>query len=170
MEQRYIVALGSNRRHPRFGRPSQVLHAAVKALADIAEVEVVAPVIDTPPLGHTRRRYANGGILLRTGLMPGDLLEALKRIERAFGRRQRGQRWGDRVLDLDILLWSGGPWASPGLTVPHVAFRERPFALAPAAAVAPLWRDPLTGLTVRQLHARLTRRGRLPIGHTRSGP
>ncbi len=62
------------------------------------------------------------------------------------------------MLDLDIILWERGPWASPGLIVPHPAFRERRFVLAPATAVAPAWRDPVTGLTLRQLRARLTRR------------
>jgi 2-amino-4-hydroxy-6-hydroxymethyldihydropteridine diphosphokinase len=58
------------------------------------------------------------------------------------------------VLDLDIVLWSGGAWSSPDLTVPHIAFRERGFVLDPAAAIAPAWRDPVSGLTLRQLAAR----------------
>ncbi len=93
------------------------------------------------------------------GVPPKDyfaLLALLKRIERAFGRRPGGRRWRARVLDLDLVLWSGGPYAAPGLTIPHPLFRERAFVLAPALAVAPAWRDPLTGATVRQLHARLT--------------
>ena len=61
------------------------------------------------------------------------------------------------MLDLDVILWSGGPYAEPGLTIPHPLFRIRDFVLAPAAHVAADWRDPVTGLTVRQLHARLTR-------------
>jgi 2-amino-4-hydroxy-6-hydroxymethyldihydropteridine diphosphokinase len=58
------------------------------------------------------------------------------------------------VLDLDIVLWSGGAWSGPGLTVPHIAFRERRFVLDPAAEVAPAWRDPVSGRTLRQLAAR----------------
>uniref|UniRef100_UPI0015771B8A 2-amino-4-hydroxy-6- hydroxymethyldihydropteridine diphosphokinase n=1 Tax=Sphingomonas bacterium TaxID=1895847 RepID=UPI0015771B8A len=80
---------------------------------------------------------------------------------RAFGRR-RGRRWGARVLDLDIVLWSGGSWRSPGLTIPHPAFRDRRFVLDPMVALAPRWRDPVTGLTIRQLAAQLTRRRPLP--------
>jgi 2-amino-4-hydroxy-6-hydroxymethyldihydropteridine diphosphokinase len=59
------------------------------------------------------------------------------------------------VLDLDIVLWSGGAWASPGLTIPHPRFRTRQFVLGPAASIAPTWRDPLSGLTLRQLAYRL---------------
>jgi 2-amino-4-hydroxy-6-hydroxymethyldihydropteridine diphosphokinase len=55
------------------------------------------------------------------------------------------------VIDLDILLWSGGRWRTPGLTVPHAALRERRFVLAPLVGIAPDWRDPVGGRTVRQL-------------------
>jgi len=87
------------------------------------------------------------------------MLARLKAIERAFGRRP-GRRWGDRVLDLDIIGWSGGIWASRGLSIPHAAFRERGFVLGPLVEIAPTWRDPVTWLTVRQLLARLDRKDR----------
>jgi 2-amino-4-hydroxy-6-hydroxymethyldihydropteridine diphosphokinase len=61
------------------------------------------------------------------------------------------------VLDLDIILWSGGSFAEAGLIVPHPAFRQRSFVLQPLAAIAPDWRDPLTGLRIRQLLRRLDR-------------
>ena len=155
---RYLIALGSNVRHARFGRPEQVLAEALDAL-DAAGliVECAAPVIRSAPLGPSRRRYANSAALVLTELWPDELLAALKGIERAFGRRKGGQRWSSRVLDLDIVLWSGGAWVSPGLLVPHREFRERDFVLRPAAMLAPAWRDPVTGLTIRQLHRRLLR-------------
>jgi len=78
----------------------------------------------------------------------------LKAIETAFGRR-RGQRWTDRVIDLDIILWSDGAWAGDGLIVPHPEFRRRDFVLRPLGAIVPDWRDPVTGRTVRQLAARI---------------
>lgn len=93
---------------------------------------------------------------------PDQLLVRLKQMERKFGRRPGGQRWGARVLDLDIVLWNGGCWKSPGLTIPHVAFRQRSFVLGPALTIAPLWRDPITGLTLRHLAARLTKPRRAP--------
>ena len=115
-----------------------------------------APVHLTRPIGPSRRRYANSAALVETALPPGELLDLLKRLEAAFGPR-RGQRWSARVLDCDIILWSGGTWSSGALTIPHVAFRDRIFVLGPALAIAPRWRDPLTGKTMRHLHARLTR-------------
>ena len=60
------------------------------------------------------------------------------------------------MLDLDIILWSEGSWGGVP-TIPHPSFRERLFVLAPLAEIAPAWRDPLSGLTVRQLLHRLAR-------------
>ena len=120
-------------------------------------MRAVAPVLLTDPVGPSLRRYANSAALVETTLEPPAMLALAKRIERDFGRRPSGQRWASRVLDIDLVLWSGGAYAGPALTIPHPLFRERDFVLAPASAIAPGWRDPLTGLTLRQLHARLTR-------------
>ena len=158
---RYLVALGSNVRHPRHGLPRRVIEAAMGVLAERFALAARSAIVDTAPLGPSNRRYANAAALVETALAPGDMLAALQVIERGFGRRRRGRRWGARVLDLDLVLWSGGSHFAPGLAIPHPAFRERAFVLAPAAAIAPGWRDPATGLTVRQTHARLTRPRRL---------
>ncbi|MCJ2185396.1 2-amino-4-hydroxy-6-hydroxymethyldihydropteridine diphosphokinase [Novosphingobium beihaiensis] len=159
---RYLIALGSNMRHPRHGLPRAVIGAAIKAL-DHGKTEVLAvsKTIETPPLGPSRRRYANAAVLLRSKRAPDEVLRKLQKIERKFGRRRTGQAWGARVLDLDVVLWNGGPWVSEeggdSLVIPHPAFRERAFVLGPAATIAGDWRDPLTRLSVRQLSARLTK-------------
>lgn len=158
MKQRYLIALGSNRRHHRHGDPRGVLRAAFAALDRKGlKLKAASPIVASAPLGPSRRRYANAAALVKTDLAPDALLDRLKTIEQRFGRRGGGQAWSARVLDLDIALWSGGAWASPGLTIPHVSLRERGFVLAPAVAIAPAWRDPLTGLTLRHLLARLDR-------------
>ena len=158
MAQRYLIALGSNQRHARLGSPEKVLAAALDEL-DRKQIKLVAAsrVIRSAPLGPSRRRYANSAALVKSKLDPPELLALLKHIEAKFGRRLGGQRWAARVLDLDVVLWSGGVWSSPGLTVPHPLFRDRDFVLGPATEIAPRWRDPITGLSLRQLHARLTR-------------
>jgi 2-amino-4-hydroxy-6-hydroxymethyldihydropteridine diphosphokinase len=158
VKQRYLIALGSNRRHHRHGRPEQVLAAALAALQRGGlKLLAVAPIISSAPFGPSRRRYANAAALIETMLEPEDLLDFLKAVEAHFGRRLGGQRWTARVLDLDIVLWSGGVWSSPRLTIPHLEFRNRRFVLGPAAAIAPDWRDPLTGLSLRQLCQRSER-------------
>lgn len=143
---RYVVALGSNRRG-RNGAPRQEVRAAIRALGEVA---AVSPIVDSAPLGPSSRRFANAAALIATDEQPRELLARLKRIERDFGRRS-GRRWGARVIDLDIILWSGGTWADDALTIPHRAFRERRFVLDPLVEIVPHWRDPITGRTVRQL-------------------
>jgi 2-amino-4-hydroxy-6-hydroxymethyldihydropteridine diphosphokinase len=124
-----------------------------------------SPVIATPAMGAARRRFANAALVLESEFDPPALLAALKRTERVFGRR-RGLRWGDRVLDLDIIAWSGGAWVTAGrsgaLTIPHPAFAQRRFVLDPACAIAPDWRTAPHGLTLAHHQARLTRPRPLP--------
>lgn len=72
-------------------------------------VEAAAPIMSSAPIGPSLRRYANSAVLIATDLPPDELLGLLKDIERRFGRSRRGQRWSSRVLDLDLVLWSGGP-------------------------------------------------------------
>ena len=176
MRHRYLVALGSNRRHPRFGRPERVIAAACDALEREALVLLARSSNHrSRPIGPSDREFVNAAVLVETDLAPLALLALLQRIEQAFGRRRRGQGWSARVLDLDLVLWSGGCWAQGGLVLPHVAWRERRFVTAPARKVAGKWRDPLTGATVRQTDARLTRPRPLPKPPTvrprrRTGP
>jgi 2-amino-4-hydroxy-6-hydroxymethyldihydropteridine diphosphokinase len=147
----YAIALGSNRRS-RHGSPAATLRAALAELKPVA----VSRIHMTPALGPAGRGFANAVALVESRLEPDALLAALKAMEHAFGRRP-GRRWGARVLDLDIILWSEGPWGGPGPIVPHPEFRERSFVLKPLAELVPAWPDPVSGLSVRQLLARLTR-------------
>lgn len=153
----YVVAAGSNRRG-RHGAPAAEVAAALAALKGRVQA---SPIVASAPLGPSTRRFANAVALVTTRAGPEKLLRRLKRIEARFGRRA-GRRWGARVIDLDIVMWSEGCWASPTLTIPHPAFRTRRFVLDPLVALAPDWRDPVTGRTARQLRARLTRRRPLP--------
>lgn len=167
---RYLLGLGSNQPHHRHGGPRGVLAAAVLELARIGQVQARSGVVTSAPLGPSRRRYANAVVVLESDLVPPAILAGCKRIERDFGRRGGGQRWGSRVLDLDLLLWSGGRHTGADLVIPHRAMRERRFVLGPAVKVAGDWRDPVTGLTLRQLHARLTRPRPLPKAPRVVGP
>lgn len=147
----YAIALGSNRRHGRHGGPQRVVAAAAGALA-AKDVRIgrLSRIRATPALGPAGRGFANAVLIVSTSVSPPELLHRLKAVERSFGRR-RGRRWGPRVLDLDIILWSGGCWERHGLVIPHRDFRDRSFVLEPLAEVVPGWRDPITGVTVRQL-------------------
>ncbi len=126
---------------------------------DQEELRLIAasPVFLTPALGPAGRSFANAAAIVETGLAPPDLLKLLKAIEAAFGRR-RGRRWGPRVLDLDILLWSQGCWRDRGLAVPHRSLEQRDFVLRPLVEIAPRWRTGKGARTVRHALSRLKRR------------
>ena len=156
MPHLYAIAIGSNRPHGRYGRPPQVVEAAIARLDEDLELFDASPIILNAAHGGAGRDFANAVALVESDLDPPEMLRRLKAIEREFGRR-RGRRWGPRVLDLDIVLWSGGRWRSRLLNVPHAQLGRRSFVLGPLSAVAPNWR--VEGpLTIRHLAERLARR------------
>ncbi|XOU69617.1 2-amino-4-hydroxy-6-hydroxymethyldihydropteridine diphosphokinase [Sphingomonas sp. VDB2] len=150
----YALALGSNRPLSARRTPARLLAEAIALMGEQARVLRISPTLSTPPLGPSARRFANGAILVESPLSPPAMLAFLQHIEHRLGRR-RYRRWGARSVDIDIILWSGGPWRSRTLTIPHAAYRTRAFVLTPLLAVAPDWRDPHLAMTVRHLHARL---------------
>jgi len=153
----YAVGIGSNRPLSRHLMPHAIVHAAMIAL-DLPPLSLVAraPVIATRPLGPSLRVYANSAVIVASALPPHAMLDRLQALEARF-RRRRYRRWGDRTLDLDLLLWSGGGVKSRRLTLPHAELRKRAFVLDPLLHIARRWRDPVSGLTVAQLSARLNK-------------
>ena len=152
----YAIGIGSNRPHGRHGRPSGVVEAAIARLDKDFGLFDASPIVLNAAHGGAGRDFANAVALVESAVSPDEMLRQLKAIERDFGRR-RGRRWGPRVLDLDLVLWSGGKLRSRRLTVPHPELARRSFVLQPLAAVAPRWR--VSGqLTALHLAHRLARR------------
>ena len=155
MSQLYAIAIGSNRPHGRFGRPAAVVEAAIARLDEEFGLFDASPIVLNSAHGGAGRDFANAVALVESDLDPPALLSRLKTLEREFGRRA-GRRWGPRVLDLDIVLWSGGRFRTRRLTVPHPRLARRGFVLQPLAAIAPRWR--VGPLSIRHLAHRLARR------------
>ena len=149
----YAIAIGSNRRHIRYGAPRDVVAGAMAAMDSAFELFAVSPIIINPAIGGAGREFANAVALVETDKSPEAMLVATKAIEREFGRRP-GKRWGARVLDLDVIAWSGGGFASRALVIPHLGLAQRDFVLGPLCAIAPHWRI-VGALTARHLAARL---------------
>ena len=163
-EHLYLVALGSNQRHHLLGSPAKILAAAFEAM-EMPDINVFATsrTISSKPIGPSQREYANAAALIVSPLDPPTMLERLKSLEIHFGRRNSGQKWRSRVLDLDVILWSGGAWMSFGglLQIPHREMQYRRFVLQPANEIAANWRDPISGLQIKQLFHRINRANRL---------
>ena len=128
------LALGSN-----LGDRVAQLQAAVDALVVTPGVGVVAVsnVYETDPVGGPEQgRFLNAVVALDTELSPRELLAIAQRLERD-ARRVRGERWGPRTLDVDVLLVGTTVVSDPDLVVPHPRMWERGFVLAPLHDVAP---------------------------------
>ena len=154
----YAIAIGSNRRHARHGRPAGVVEAAIARLDAEFELFDASPIVLNKAVGGAGRDFANAVALVESKLEPPPMLAALKAIERDFGRRG-GRRWGPRVLDLDLVAWDGPRLTSRRLSIPHPRLKDREFVLGPLAAIAPAWRI-VAGLTPRHLAWRLGKRRR----------
>jgi 2-amino-4-hydroxy-6-hydroxymethyldihydropteridine diphosphokinase len=152
----YAIALGSNRRHVAHGRPAGVVEAAIARLDRDFALFDASPILINRAHGPAGRDFANAAALVESALEPLAMLDAIKAIERDFGRRG-GRRWGTRVLDLDLIAWSGGTFRARRLSIPHPRLAERAFVVTPLATIAPSWRL-VGGLTARHLAHRLGKR------------
>jgi 2-amino-4-hydroxy-6-hydroxymethyldihydropteridine diphosphokinase len=137
---RAVVGLGAN-----LGDRMATLRVAVQELSNVADVEKRSGVYETAPVGGPPQpSFLNAAALVRYAGTPIDLLDALLAIEARLGR-VRAERWGPRVIDLDLLWIDGVAVDTPRLVVPHARLRERAFALAPLLEIVPFARDPRSG-------------------------
>jgi 2-amino-4-hydroxy-6-hydroxymethyldihydropteridine diphosphokinase len=150
------VGLGSNLSDPEH----QVL-MGLKELQRIAGTRVVltSPLYVSRPFGPVAQPdFVNGVAALLTQLPSSQLLDELRRIEAAFGRPEQRQRWGPRVIDLDLLAYGRERSSDARLTLPHPGIVERNFVLYPLADIAPDLELPGLG-RVTELKGRLTSAG-----------
>ena len=111
---------------------------------------------ETKPWGPVKQpRFINMAVAVETGLGPQALLELLKGIERRMGRNEADERFGPRIIDLDILIYGTEAISFHGLNIPHPRMQEREFVLGPLAEVAPDLQHPTLGLTVREMLQKL---------------
>lgn len=144
---RAAIALGSN-----LGEPLTILNAALQTLAQTPGIQLDAhsPIYQTVAIGPPQPDYLNACALISTCHDPKTLLSLFLEIEATFGR-VRHERWGPRLLDLDLLLFDDLILEEPGLQIPHPRMAERAFVLVPLADVAPNWIEPSSGRSITTL-------------------
>ena len=129
------VGLGSN-----LDRPAVQVDAAFAMLAEIPDTRLVlrSSLYRSAPLGGIEQPdFVNAAAALLTRLDARALLDGLQQIERRRGRERDGNRWGPRVIDLDLLAFGRQVIDAPGIRVPHPGITQRNFVLLPLREIAP---------------------------------
>jgi 2-amino-4-hydroxy-6-hydroxymethyldihydropteridine diphosphokinase len=144
------VAIGSNLNHPQ----SRVQEAFDRLTALRAtRLELRSRLYGTRPMGpQDQPDFVNAAAGLLTHLSARQLLEGLLQVEKAMGRN-RQERWGPRVIDLDLVWMLGEAIDEPGLTVPHPGVSTRNFVLYPLADIAPTLAIPGHGTVLELLRS-----------------
>jgi 2-amino-4-hydroxy-6-hydroxymethyldihydropteridine diphosphokinase len=154
------IALGANLPDQFSRTPAQVVAAAMDIIDHLPGVAVQARsgLWETAPVPLSDQPwYVNAVVAVDTARPPGDLLAMLHGIEAAVGR-VRAERWGPRVLDLDLIDYRGmicDPGADASLILPHPRMGGRAFVLYPLRELAPDWRHPVSGQPIDALIAGL---------------
>ena len=137
------IGLGSN-----LGDSKLILTEAVHKLASLGDVKI-SKLYQSPPMGpQDQPNYLNAVLQLSTDLAPLALLDELQRFEQESGR-VRLRHWGERTLDLDLLLYAEEKIQHERLTVPHVGVMERDFVLIPLLDLDPDLH--IDGIALKQL-------------------
>ena len=150
------VGVGSN-----LANPEAQVRRALEALHRIAGSRVIvsSPLYRSRPFGEVvQPAFVNAVAGLLTQLTPEDLLAALRTLELELGREPPRERWGPRVIDLDLLVVGRETRATDSLTLPHAGIAERDFVLYPLGDIAPDLDVPGLG-RVASLRGRVANRG-----------
>ncbi len=129
------ISLGAN-----MGNPTRKLREAINDLNRLNATLVfgTSGLYHSAPVGPVAQPpFINVAVLLETRLPPSSLLAELKAIEHTNGRKRRGQSWGPRILDLDIITYGNQVIAGDRLNIPHPEAHKRCFVLQPLQEIAP---------------------------------
>jgi 2-amino-4-hydroxy-6-hydroxymethyldihydropteridine diphosphokinase len=147
-----FIGIGSN-----LGDPLSNCLDAIENVASLEQITLTkqSSLYKTEPVGFRDQDwFINGVIEVKTAYSPRTLLETLKVVEYEMGRRE-GERWGPRVIDLDILFYGQEIIDEEGLVVPHPELHKRGFILVPLNEIAPYVIHPVFGISVQGLLGRL---------------
>ncbi len=134
MTVKVYIGLGSN-----LDNPEQQIASALQSLSEIKDSRLISDsgLFKSPPMGpQDQPDYLNAAALIETELNAELLLDQLQAIENQHGRI-RTRHWGERTLDLDILLYGDEIVNTERLTVPHAGLAEREFVLYPLQKINP---------------------------------
>jgi 2-amino-4-hydroxy-6-hydroxymethyldihydropteridine diphosphokinase len=153
VSKKVYLGLGSN-----LGERGGNLRKALSVLdeTDGITLRSASSCYETEPVGPVTGQddFYNAAVEIETTLNPQELLTRIKSVERELGRVS-GERWGPRVIDIDILLWNNDVLQEEGLTVPHPEMTTRAFVLTPLAEIARDVVHPVARKSVAELASQL---------------
>jgi len=126
------------------------LQIAVRSLARAGTVRKVSALYETAPVGPEQPMFYNAACEIETELGPRELLAITQEVQREMGRPDDDERWGPRLIDIDILLYGREVVEEDGLVIPHPEMLKRAFVLVPLIEIAPGVRHP-NGRTIAAL-------------------
>ena len=140
---RVFLSLGSNK-----GEREEYLKNALLALESNSKVSIIATssIYETKPYGDIpQKNYFNGAVLIETEYSPNEIYLLIKKIEKEVGRTD-SVRWGEREIDIDIILIDSLIFENKNITIPHKEYDLRDFVLIPICEIDPKVIDPKTGV------------------------
>jgi 2-amino-4-hydroxy-6-hydroxymethyldihydropteridine diphosphokinase len=148
MTYKAFIGIGSN-----LGVPAENCENAIRLLKATAEIEVVAQscLYESEPVGKTDQNwFVNAVVAIRTSLTAEVLLDTVLSIEKDLGRERR-EKWGPRIIDLDLLAYENHVTSSMDLTLPHPEMTKRRFVLLPFSEFAGDYLHPVENKTIYDL-------------------
>ena len=147
--EQLFLHTGSN-----LGNRSENLRIAIKFIEqEIGKVLQSSAVYETKPWGIVDQPdFLNQALIIETRLSPFEVLKRILRIEKTMGRK-REIKWGERLIDIDILFYNDIIIQTKDLTIPHPYLHHRNFVLIPLLEIAPNLKHPILNSTIRELYA-----------------
>ena len=148
MQYKAFIGIGSN-----LGTPAENCEQAIRLLHIPPEIEVVArsSLYESEPVGEIEQNwFVNATVAIKTSLTPEALLNTIFKIEKVLGRERR-EKWGPRIIDLDLLVYEDHLIHSTTLTLPHPEMAKRRFVLLPLSEFAGDYMHPVENKTIHTL-------------------
>ncbi len=152
MQYKAFIGIGSN-----LGTPAENCETAIRFLHAAPKIKVVARsgFYKSEPVGNIKQSwFVNAAVAIKTSMVPEPLLNVIFKIEKDMGRERR-EKWGPRIIDLDLLTYENRVIRSATLTLPHPEMTKRRFVLLPLSEFAGDYMHPVENKTIRTLLKKL---------------